>query len=223
MTPPLTLVEELVLLSLDHSTGAHLPLMPEALAFGLAGAVLSDLEMSGRIATAEGVVTFLNPTPLDNPALDESLAAIAAEQKKHPITYWLSVLSEKKTSIEEAALDRLIARGILKREEKKILWVFGVRRYPTIHNEERVEVRARLAGLIAGDQQPQHFDATLISLLSACNLLGAIFTEKEIGSRSARISSIATSDPVGREVAAALRELIEAIVLAQSTSAPTPF
>jgi hypothetical protein len=222
MTPPLTLVEELVLLSLDHSTGAHLPLMPEALAFGLAGAVLSDLEMSGRIATAEGVVTFLNPTPLDNPALDESLAAIAAEQKKHPITYWLSVLSEKRTSIEEAALDRLIARGILKREEKKILWVFGVRRYPTVHNEERVEVRARLAGLIAGDQQPQHFDATLISLLSGCCLLPAVFHGPDFDNRADRIAEIANADPVGREVASASRDLIDALMLAQSTSS-TPY
>jgi hypothetical protein len=31
MNPPLALVEEIVLLSLDDTTGAHLPLMPQAI------------------------------------------------------------------------------------------------------------------------------------------------------------------------------------------------
>jgi len=223
MVPPLTLAEEFTLLSLDHTTGAHLPLMPEALAFGLAGAVLSDLEMAGRISTAGGKVSTVDPVPTGDPILDPPLAAIAAAKETHAIPYWLSVLSEQKGAIEGEALSRLVSRGILKREEKKILWVFGVRRYPTVHNEERMEVRARLAELIAGDSAPAHFDATLVSLLSACNLLASIFTENEVAARADRIAAIAASDPVGREVASALRELVEAIVLAQSASTPTPF
>ena len=223
MNPPLTLTEELVLLSLDHTKGSHLPLMPEALAFGLAGAVLADLEMAGCVETKNGRVLLCRGEMLGDAVLDPQLARIVSEPSSHAIAYWLSVLSERKEEIEESALERLVSRGILRREEKKILWVFGVRRYPTVHDEERVEVRQRLAGLIAVEGTPVHFDATLISLLSACGLLSAIFTSEELSGRSERVASIAASDPIGREVAAVLRELIEAIVLAQSTSAPTPF
>jgi hypothetical protein len=154
--------------------------------------------------------------------LDPWLERIAAETSTHPIAYWLSVFSDEKPAIESATLDHLIARGILKREDKKILWVIGLRRYPTVHNEERVEVRTRLARLIQGDEAPPHFDATLISLLNGCSLLFSVFSEGQLEGRADRIASIADSDPVGREVAEAMRQIIEALMLAQSTTA-TPF
>lgn len=222
MTPPLTLVEEIELLSLDDKTGAHLPLLPEALGYGLAGAILADLEMAGRISSGSKVVEVKNSTPTGNSLLDPWLARLVAEQKIHPISYWLSVFSDEKPAMESAALDHLIARGILKRQEKKILWVIGLRRYPTIQNEERLEVRTRLARLIQGEEAPPHFDATLISLLKGCSLLQAVFSEDQLEGRADRIESIADSDPVGREVAEASRLMIEALMLAQSTTV-TPF
>ena len=222
MNPPLTLVEEIALLSLDDKTGAHLPLLPEALGYGLAGAILADLEMAGRLVTSGKVVEVRNSAPTGNSLLDPWLERLTAETHSHPIAYWLSVFSDEKPAIESATLEHLIERGILKREDKKILWVFGLRRYPTVHNEERVEVRTRLGRLIQGDEAPPHFDATLISLLNGCSLLSSVFTEGQLEGRSDRIQAIANSDPVGREVAESLRQMIEALMMAQSTTA-TPF
>ena len=221
MNPPLALVEEIVLLSLDDTTGAHLPLMPQAIGYGLAGAVLADLEMAGRIATRTKCVEVLSATPTGNPLLDPWLQRIAAAEKCHSIAYWLLTLSDEKRDIEQAVLDHLIERGILKRQDKKILWVIGLRRYPTVHNEERVEVKTRLARLIQSKELPTHFDATLISLLQGCYLISEVFGADLLDGRSARIATIADADPVGREVAAASREAIDALMLAQSsTTAP---
>jgi len=222
MNPPLALLEEIVLLSLDDTTGAHLPLMPQAIGYGLAGAVLADLEMAGRIKTATKCVEVLNATPTGNPLLDPWLQRIAASEKCHSIAYWLLVLSDEKRDIEKAALEHLIELGILKRQDKKILWVIGLRRYPTIHNEERIEVKTRLSRLIQGEDMPTHFDATLISLLRGSYLISEVFGPELLDGRSARIEAIADADPVGREVAAASREAIEALMLAQSSST-TPF
>jgi len=221
MNPPLALVEEIVLLSLDDATGAHLPLMPQAIGYGLAGAVLADLEMAGRIATRTKCVEVLNAAPTGNPLLDPWLQKITASEKCHSIAYWLLTLSDEKRDIEQAALDHLIERGILKRQDKKFLWVIGLRRYPTVHNEERIEVRTRLSRLIQSEELPTHFDATLISLLRGCYLISEVFGSELLEGRSARIATIADADPVGREVAAASREAIDALMLAQSsTTAP---
>lgn len=221
MNPPLALVEEIVLLSLDDTTGAHLPLMPQAIGYGLAGAVLADLEMAGRIATRTKCVEVLSATPIGNPLLDPWLQRIAAAEKCHSIAYWLLTLSDEKRDIEKAALDHLIERGILKRQDKKILWVIGLRRYPTVHNEQRIEVKTRLSRLIQSEELPTHFDATLISLLQGCYLISEVFGGDLLDGRSARIAAIADADPVGREVAAASREAIDALMLAQSsTTAP---
>lgn len=218
MNPPLTLVEEIVLLSLDDNTGAHLPLLPHTIGYGLAGAILADLEMGGRIATATRCVEVLDAASTGDTLLDHWLQRIAAEEKCHPIAYWLVVLSNEKRSIEKAALEHLIERGILKRQDKKILWVIGLRRYPTVRNEERVEVKTRLARLIEGDEKPTHFDATLISLLRGAYLISEVFGPELLKGRAQRIASIADADPVGREVAAASREAIDALMLAQSTT-----
>jgi hypothetical protein len=53
-------------------------------------------------------------------------------------------------------------------------------------------------------------------------LISGIFDPGLLDGRSARIAAIADADPVGREVAAATREVIDALMLAQSSSA-TPF
>lgn len=222
MNPPLSLVEEIVLLSLDDSTGAHLPIATQFVGFGLAGALLADLEMAGRIATRAKCVELLHADPTGNPLLDPWLQKIAAEKQVHPIAHWLAVFASETRDIEGAALDRLIQRGILKRQDKKILWVIGLRRYPTVHNEERVEVKTRLACLIKNEEPPTHFDATLISLLRGCYLLPEVFAPDVLDGRSARIDSIADADPVGREVAIASREALDAIVLAQSAGT-SPF
>jgi hypothetical protein len=131
-------------------------------------------------------------------------------------------LSDEKHDIEKAVLNHLIERGILKRQDKKILWVIGLRRYPTVHNEERVEVKTRLARLIQSEEPPTHFDATLISLLQGCYLISEVFGASLLDGRSARIAAIADADPVGREVAAASREAIDTLMLAQS-STTSPF
>ena len=222
MKPPLALIEEIALLSLDDETGAHLPLPPFALGLGMAGAVLADLSIAGRISTEGPQVKVLNAEPTGNPLLDPWLALIAKDIQNHSFHYWLSILANEKKQIESEALAHLIDRGILKREDKKILWVLGLRRYPTIHNEERVEVRTRLGRLILSDDPPSHFDATLISLLDGCELLNTIFRGNQYEARAARVASIAASDPVGREVAEALRELLSTVLLAQ-TATSNPF
>ena len=222
MKPPLTLVEEIVLLSPNDETGAHLPLPPSALGYGLAGAILSDLIMAERIAVDEGSVKILNSQTTNNPLLDPWLQRIVDEPYVHSIHYWISAIADEKRDIESSVLDHLIERGILIRKDKKILWVVGLRRYPTIHNEERIEVRTRLQRLIFSNEKPDHFDSTLISLLDGCYLLPSVFPESELLDRADRIDEIAKSDPVGREVAIATRETLDALMLAQS-ALPQPY
>jgi hypothetical protein len=61
-------------------------------------------------------------------------------------------------------LERLVDKGILRIEDKRILWVFAVRRYPLLDDREIREVRARLRDLIDSDAIPDPEDAVLIAL-----------------------------------------------------------
>jgi len=217
---PLTFTEEIVLLALDDKTGAPLPLPVTALSYGLAGAVLADLAVAGKVDTDDKKLTVLDASPTSDPLLDPWLALIAAEKKSHPVAHWLSVLADRQQEIEQPALERLIARGILQRQDKKILWVIGLRRYPTVDGHERTEVRTRLGQLILGDDIPDPRDAILISLLSGCRLTDKIFTGPEFASRAKRLETLAKMDLVGREVAAATTEAIDALTGAMNAAVP---
>lgn len=217
---PFTFTEEIVLLALDDKTGAPLALPVTALAYGLAGAVLADLAVAGKIDTDESKLVLLDATPTGDTLLDPWLALIAADKKMHPVAHWLSVLADRKNEIEQPALDRLLSRGILKREDKKILWVIGLRRYPTIDGHERTEVRTRLGQLILGDDLPDPRDAILISLLRGCHLTDQIFAGPEFAARDQRLATLAKMDLVGREVAAATTEAIIALSTAMNSSVP---
>lgn len=216
----LTFTEEIVLLALDDKTGAQLQLPATALNYGLAGAVLADLAAAGKIDTDPERLTVLDPSPTGDPLLDPWLALIAGETKVHPVAWWLFTLAERRQEIEQPALDRLMARGILRREDKKLLWVIGLRRYPTVDGHERTEVRTRLGQLILGEDLPDPRDAMLISLLRGCRLTDHIFDGPEFAARDQRLATLAKMDLVGREVSVATTEAIAALSAAMNASVP---
>lgn len=198
----LTFVEEITLLALDDTTGATLPMPTMAFSYALAGALICDLALLNRIDTDPTQLVLLSAEPTGDPLLDRALASIAKAQSPLSVSAWLNVFSEDSRNLETAAIDRLVARGILRRSEKKILWVFGQRRYPTVDNQERTEVRTRLSALILSDELPDPRDAILISLLTASQLAGRIFSGPQFNNRSERLATLAKMDLVGREVAA---------------------
>lgn len=208
----LTFVEELVLLGLDDRTGALLPTPVMGFNYALAGAVIADLALAGRIDTDLQQLTVLRAEPTGDLLLDNALATIAASPQPKSVSHWLGALSGQRAEMEDEALKRLVARGILRREDKKILWVFGTRRYPTVDNQERTEVKTRLSALILGDDLPDPRDAILISLLTACHLAQHIFAGPEYTARSARLATLARMDQVGREVGSAIDALTRVLM-----------
>jgi hypothetical protein len=204
---PLSFVEEILLLALDDTTGALRPMPVMGLDYALAGALLADLALANRIDTDPQQLVVLDRAPTGDPLLDRALGTIASSTAPQSVSHWLGIFASERATLERAALERLVARGILSQQEKKFLWVFGVRRYPTVDNQERVEVRTRLSALILGEDLPDPRDAILISLLTASHLLARIFDEPRFHARAERIATLARMDLVGREVAAAIDTL----------------
>lgn len=204
----LTFVEEIALLALDDQTGELLPMPPLAFDYALVGGLLCELAALNRIDTDPKELVVLSREPTGNGLLDRVLARLAAAPKPEPVARWLPILADEHRALADGAFDGLVDRGILKCVEKKLLWVFAVRRYPTVDNQERVEVRTRLAALILGDDLPAPRDATLISLLKACRLTDSIFAGPQFAGRAERIATLARMDLVGREVAAGAEKVL---------------
>ena len=199
----LTLAEEFALLALDDQTGKQLDLPANALGYGLAGAIILDLSLAGRIDTDPSQLTVVNPAPTGDKLLDGWLSRFQAAPQPKSVMLWVRELALGEKEIYQAVVDRLIQRGILRREERRLFWGLSARRYPTIDGTERTEVRTRLSQLILGNDLPTPRDAILLSLIHGCRLSEHFFTGLDLKARRSRLETLAGTDLVGREVSVA--------------------
>ncbi|MET9291538.1 GPP34 family phosphoprotein [Streptomyces sp. NPDC003077] len=167
----LTLPEELLLLGLDPETGRTRS-NRSYLRYGLAGAALAELEWAGRVAEGHGRrITVLNPLPLQDPVLDAALATLphpsgkgGGRQAKARV--WVRRAARE---VEEACRNRLVERGAVRRETRRLLGIFPYERLPAGQAGLSWPVRERFrAALEAGLPEPRY--RTLAALAAAVDL-----------------------------------------------------
>jgi golgi phosphoprotein 3 len=213
---PLTILEEFLLLALDDSVGQFYPLARSTFDCATAGAVLMDLTLRRRIDNDLRDMFVTDATPADNPVLDPvlQLMALAPVLTPKPITYWLHEIAGRGEALREQALRQLEAHNILKRQDAKILWVFGTRRYPLLHQKEQREVKLRLLGVILRDDIPEPHDIMQVALAHACGLFTHILSDHELTAAGGRIEAVAHMDLIGQAVAKAVGEIETVIAMA---------
>jgi len=209
----LTVAEEIFLLALDNSRGVIKPVTPFALDYALGAALLMELELCDRIDTDLEILKVVSTAPVGDPLLDETLLELQQNTEAKPTSFWLERLTIRTKHIEERVLAQLIRKGILKQENRRILWVFEIHRYPLIDDREVKEVRARLRELILGDDIPDPRDVVLISLGNACRLLDDLFTPEEKDRVRSRIAALARLDLIGDELAKSIHEIERSIAI----------
>ena len=207
----LTFAEEILLLMLDDKKETFRPLHEQAMRTALAGALLMDLAMADRIDTDLQYLFVLNADPTGDPLLDETLGRLQAAPQRRNAAHWLNEIAWRTDKLRERVLQRLVERGVLKVEDRKILWVFAQRTYPLIDDREVKEVRTRLRELIFSQGIPDAREAVLIGLVQACGMIDALFGEHELPRVMPRVLEIARLDLIGREVDQAISDIFTAM------------
>ncbi len=210
----LTFAEEITLLLLDDEAGTLAPIDATTLHAALAGAVLMDLALRGRLDSDLDSLMLVDKAPTGEPLLDECLAQIATEQRRHDAGYWVLALAGRGEQLLEQALSRLVERGILKLVDKKLMWVFETRRYPVIDNREEREVKRRLIDALMSDEIPDSRDIVLICLVEACSILPLILTARELDYAAPRIAQLKKMDLIGQAMAKVLTDAQNQLAMA---------
>lgn len=200
-------VEEIVLLQLDDSQGKFVNLPMSAADVVLAGAALMDLALNNRIDSDLEQLILVDPKPTGDDILDDVLRQLVeagGELGAGAVLERISINGEK---YQEMALKRLLAKGILREENGRFLWVFHTRRYPIVDDSEQREVRARLRQLVLTDEIPDPRDVVLICLIDACGLLGLVLSPGEIAETKTRVEQLSRLDLIGQAVTKAVAEI----------------
>ena len=216
----LTFPEEVVLLLLDETKGEFLPLPESVFAVVMGGAALMELELNNRVDTDLKKLMVVDRTPFGDDILDDALAGLAGicdRRSEVPIPDALYEAALDAEDYRARALKRLIARGVLREESGRHLWVFRTRRYPVIDDHEQQEVRARLRQVLLSDDIPDPRDVVLICLIDACALMGFVLSEEEFDATVPRIEQLRKMDLIGQAVTRSASET-EAIIKFSATT-----
>jgi hypothetical protein len=223
------IAEDLLLLAYDES-GAE-PGIAD-LDHRLAGALLVELAMDGRVGVAadgdaggtapqaaggtaasaaqapaehpaedpaEAVVVVHDGSPTGHPALDAALAVVGERPRRAR-----DLVEPLSRGVRERLLQGLAERGVLRREERKVLALFPVTRWPAEEQAHEAALRTRMAAVLADDLTPDPRTAALVALLKGSGLVARLVDRADRKRAEERVAELAASAWVADGVAAAV-------------------
>ncbi|WP_432560229.1 GOLPH3/VPS74 family protein [Granulicoccus sp. GXG6511] len=175
MSAPL-IAEDLLLLLTHEQKGTVRS--SESADFVLAGALLAELTLSGRVRITEkgetshkaSRVTVVDPSPTDDEILDGALARLSTKPDCKPQKA-IELLTKK---VRRPLQDRLVERGFLRHERSRFV---GFNKWPEADGRHEAELRAGLFRVLVQNEEPTVHQATLIALLSALKIVDKVLAE----------------------------------------------
>jgi golgi phosphoprotein 3 len=196
----LTLADEIAVLMLRDDTGAIRPECATVASMAIAGGILMELALLGRIDTDLKSLFIVDPTPVGDELLDDALQKIAAEPKKRSSAWWIRGLGLHSGDLSATVLGRLVRAGILRAEDRQFLWVFSRRAYPQNSGREEREAKARLLSVIFNDDLPDSRDTLLLGLADSTGVLDAILSPEDRRKASNRIAQVIALEEINRSL-----------------------
>ncbi len=204
----ISFAEELILLMLDEKTG-YLEVVPGwQFSCVMAGAIIADLALKGRIDTDLESLYLVDSTPTGDELLDVVLRDIEKSEKIQDTQYWIERNAQRVDDIITTSFDRLVKRNILVHE---LGGFFGLTRsisrsgaYPSSDSTIRREAKARILDIILHNDIPDPRDAILVALMHTLGGFKLLLEEEDYEEVLDRIELVSKLDVVGRKVAAAV-------------------
>jgi golgi phosphoprotein 3 len=196
----LTLADEIVVLMLRDDTGAIRPECASVASMAVAGGILMELALLGRIDTDLKTLFIVDPTPVGDDLLDEALHKIAAAPQSRSSAWWIRALGLHGGDLSVRVLGRLVEAGILRPEDRQFLWVFSRRAYPQNTGREEREAKARLLSVIFNDDVPESRDTLLLGLADSTGVLDTILSAEDRRKAASRIAQVIALEEINRSL-----------------------
>ena len=221
MSSELTVAEELLLLLWDDEKGKSG--VGGQYAQLLAGALLIDLTLEGLIDVVDGKVEPVPGASPTGPMRAALLDRIREDRKSRTISRWMQRWAGDK-EVREAPVQRLVDRGVLRAEERRVLRLFRVTRHPVADSARAARVRQRIGGVLTGEAPAAPRDAALAGLVATAGrgAVGLLVERSEVRAalkRGKRLAKEGVTAEVGEAVAQAQAAAMAAVTAAAAAGA----
>lgn len=151
----------------------------------LAGAVLAELALTGavEIEAEKGLwkrarVVVEDPTAVSDPVLLEVLHDIDAKKRSAQ-----DLVNRLGKELPDQLCDRLVGRGVLRREESRLLGLIPRTRWPLADTGGKKALRASLRRALVDGEDPDERTATVIAVLAAADVLHKVVDRGPLSKR----------------------------------------
>ncbi|MEO9322880.1 GPP34 family phosphoprotein [Nocardioides sp. C4-1] len=224
MTTPL-LAEDLLLLLLDDESGK--PTGWVDLQTVLGGAVLADLALAGLVEVEEKAsvwrsakVHAVGDRVPDDAVLAGALQTVAAKERSAQ-----DLVGRLGKDLDDTLARRLADRGILEREDSRVLGIFSRTRWPAADTTREAVVRRALTAALAHGEEPDPHTRGLVALLHAVDQAHKVVDVDGVSKRDVkrRAKELAEGDWASKAVRDAIQASVAATTaaIAATTAATT--
>ncbi|MBB3664328.1 MULTISPECIES: GOLPH3/VPS74 family protein [Prauserella salsuginis group] len=211
------IAEDLLLLAFDDTEGKPVSGVHN-LDQAVAGALLLELTLRGRVdVTGEadegraGRIVLRDATPVGEAELDGALEALAEKEGAKPKD---AVNRLAKDGPVDRLLSGLADRGVLKREDRKVLKLFPVTRWPAADCRHEEQLRTELHRVLVEEAEPDERTAAVVALLVATKSVRHAFPTDDPQLTQKRAEQVAEGNWGSDAVRKAIDEVTAAVMVA---------
>lgn len=214
----LDLLEEYLLIALDDDKGKFV-IDSTHLHYGFGGAILLELALREKISIEGDYIRLKDSSTVKEVALNKAIDLIESNAKSIKIKDLINTLAKKAGELKQDTLQRLMNKGILKKEEHKIFWIIPNNKYPTSNLSPENKVRERLKAVMLLGEKSEPRDIMLLSLIDVSDLTREAFRDKEdYKAVKKKIKEVTQDVKISNAINKSIREIQAAIMIAITTT-----
>ena len=172
-----TMFESLFLLAVDDQAGDIVNSAKKDLEPALAGAVLAELVLLGRVQVNDDLLTVIDLTPTGNPILDHAMRTIRILERKRKVKYWINTLVYEKLRTKIGLY--MVKRGLLVWKEKHLVQVLPFEDESGDQTLVKYFLKNHLRSIVLAGLPPDQASLIQLWLIQNCDLLPLVFTRGE--------------------------------------------
>ena len=210
------LAEDLLLLAWDPSAGKPRGSVSFQLPMAIGGALLLDLALRDRLRIEVDVPRASSRRTGDE-LLDEVATQLRDGPRRRKLKSWVRKVGT--SARREQVRDRLVARGLLVPEERKILGLFPVTRHRLGESVQVEGVAGEVRDVLEGGRPAGDRMTALVALVGATAVLDQLVPRPERRAARERAKELAESSPVAAAARAVIRETQAAVIASVAAAA----
>lgn len=201
----LSIAEGFYLIALDDEEGRILAAAEKTVVPGVISACILELALMKKVSLEGGNVTVVDTVGTGNGILDNVLSKLSSGAG---LIDQIKSLSNKFKDIQEDLNALLTQRGILKKEETKLLWIPLSDRMDNANYAFEQEIRNTLKAIVFKSAKPSPAFVILFSLIYDCHILSEVFKDKDELIDAEKVGKdIVDSPSVSENMSNALKQL----------------